>query len=235
MVWIQVLTDPHEYLRSDKIESVSYRLFVKGQSEDWIEVTARPGGKVILQISVNAGNSPKTIKDQKTWQKLVDTRARMVMEEVVRIISNKERQSEIISLQDLISFDFEQEAPQSLDIEVWVWNLTCHNCHRETPVVYPVGAFFGYMLEFNFLSNLPVQLAERFPFFKKGATKGKDGEEYRNTCIHCEQPQPDWLVMESYMELVNTPEVVQEKSRMVVPLTEEEKAEYKKAGISSSW
>lgn len=235
MVWIQVWTDPNEFIRSEKIESVYYRSITKGQSEDWIEVTARPMGKVILQLSLNAGNPQKNAHDQKTWHTLIDTRARLVMAEVIRVISDKEQRSSIISLQDLITFDFEQEAPRSLDIEVWVWNIPCHNCHKETPVVYPVGAFFGYMLEFNFLSNLPLLLAERFPFFKKGAPTGKDGEEYRNTCIHCGETQPDWRVMESYMELVNTPELVQEKSRVVVPLTEAERAGYKKAGISSSW
>jgi hypothetical protein len=53
--------------------------------------------------------------------------------------------------------------------------------------------------------------------------------------MHCGATQPDWRVMESYLELVNTPEIVQEKSRLAVPLTEEEKEEYAKAGISSSW
>jgi len=235
MVWIQVYTDPHEFIRSEKIESVSYRSITKDQSEDWIEIIARPMGKAVLQVPVNTGKFPKTVSDQKTWQRLVDARARQVVAEVIRVVSDKEQRSSIVSLQDLITFDFEKEAPRSLDIEVWVWNIPCHNCQKETPVVYPVGSFFGYMLEFNFLSNLPLLLAERFPFFKKGAPKGKDGEEFRNTCTHCGEPQPDWRVMESYLELVNTPGLVQEKARLVVPLTEEEKLEYKKAGISSSW
>jgi hypothetical protein len=235
MVWIQVGTDPHEFIRSEKIESVYYRSQKKGQSEDWIEIVARPMEKAILQISVNAGNIPKTERDHKTWQKLVNSRAHLVIEEVIRVLSDKEERSKIIALKDLITLDFEQEAPRNLDIEVWVWHIPCHNCHEETPVVYPVGAFFGYMLEFNFLSNLPLLLAEKYPFFKKGATKGKDGEEFRNTCIHCGEPQPDWRVMESYLELVNTPEIVQEKSRLTIPLTDAEKAEYMKAGIDSSW
>jgi len=235
MVWIQVWTDPHEFIRAEKIESVYYRSIRKGQSEDWVEIVAQPMEKVILQIPVNAGNKPKTERDQKTWQRLIDSRARMAIEEVVQVISDKDQSLKIISLKEYVTLDFEQEAPRNLDIDIWVWKIACHNCKKETPVVYPVGAFFGYMLEFNFLSNLPLLLAERYPFFKKGHTKGKDGEEYRNTCTHCGEPLPDSSVMESYLELATHPDIVQEKARLVVPLTEEEKAEYKKAGIDSAW
>jgi hypothetical protein len=235
MVWIQVWTDAHEFIRSDTIESIYYRLLKKGQSEDWVEILARPRDAVILQFPVNAGNFPKTVSDQKTWLRLVEARASQVMAEVIQAIDDPAQKSKMISLKDIVSLDFEQEAPRNLEIEVWVWNIPCHNCHKETPVVYPVGAFFGYMLEFNFLSNLPLLLAEKFPFFKKGSSKGKEGEEYRNACINCGEPQPDWRVMESYMELANTPGIVKEKSKLTVPLTEEEKVEYKKAGMSSTW
>lgn len=235
MVWIQVWTDPHEFIRAEKIESVYYRSLKKGQSEDYIEVVALPMDKVILELSVNAGNKPKTERDQKTWQRLVNSRAHLAIEEVIQVISDKESRSKIVSLKDHITLDFDQEAPRNLDIEVWVWHIPCHNCNKETSVVYPVGAFFGYMLEFNFLSNLPLLLAEKYPFFRKGPTKGKDGEEYHNICIHCGESQPDHRVMESYLELATNPGIIQEKSRLTVPLTEEEKAEYKKAGIDSAW
>ena len=236
MVWIQVWTDPSEYIRSDKIESVYYRPLKKGQDEDWIEVVARPAEKVILQVSVNAGNFPKSGMDQKAWQMLVNARAVQVISEVIGVISDPENKAKAISLKDLIRFDFVQEAPKNLDIEVWVWKIPCHNCKKETPVVYPVGSFFGFMLEFNFLSNLPLLLSEKYPFYKKkGHAKGKEGEEYHNTCTNCGHPQEDWRVMESYLELTTTPEVVSEKTHITVPLTEEEQAEYRKAGISSSW
>ncbi|MCK9581531.1 MAG: hypothetical protein M0Q92_13940 [Methanoregula sp.] len=235
MVWIQVWADTNEFLRSEKIQSVSYRLQKNGQNDDWIEIVAHPMDKVILGICTNAGKIPSIEQDQKAWQKLVNTRAHLVIEEVIRVISDSDQRAKVVSLKDLVIPDFEYEAPGKLDIEIWVWNIPCQNCHKETPVVYPVGAFFGYMLEFNFLSNLPRLLAEKYPFFKKWSAKGKDGEEYRNTCTHCGEPQPDWRVMESYLDLSNNPEIVKEKSRLTVTLTEEEKAEYKKAGINSSW
>lgn len=235
MVWIQVWTDPTEFIRSDTIGSVYYRSIRKGQSEDWIEVVARPQERVILQISVNAGNMPKVDRDIKAWQLLVMTRAVQVITEVIRVISETEPKGKIVSLKDLVAFDFEQEAPKNLDIEIWVWDIACHNCGKETPVVYPVGSFFGFMLEFNFLKNLPLLLAERYNFFKKGSSKGKEGEEFRNACVHCGHSQPDWRVMESYLELVNKPDLVREKVHITVPLTEAEQEEYRKAGISSSW
>lgn len=235
MVWIQVWTDPAEYIRSDKIESVYYRPIRKGQNEDWIEVVARPSEKVILQVSVNAGNIPKSESDQPAWQMLVNARAVQVISEVIRVISDPEKNARAISLKDIVVFDFVQEAPRSLDIEVWVWNIPCHNCQKETPVVYPVGSFFGFMLEFNFLSNLPLILAEKYQFFKKSSNKGKEGGEYRNTCINCGQPQEDWRVMESYLELTTSPGAVKEKVHITVPLTDEEQAQYRKAGISSNW
>ena len=235
MVWIQVWTEPHEFIRSETIESVYYRPLKKGQNEDWIEVVARPSEKVILQVSVNAGNIPKSESDQKSWQMLVNARAIQVISDVVKVISDPDQRANVVSLKDLISFDFVQEAPKNLDIEVWVWDIACHNCGNQTPVVYPVGSFFGFMLEFNFLSNLPLILSEKYPFFKKGPTKGKDGEEYRNACVHCGHTQPDWRVMESYLELAGTPDLVKEKVHITVPLTEEEQSEYRKAGINSSW
>jgi hypothetical protein len=235
MVWIQVWTDPHEFIRADTIESIYYRSLRKGQKEDWIEVITRPHEKVILQISVNTGNLPANGGDQKAWQLLVNARAYDVIGDVVRVINDPALQSKVVHLKDLVVIDFGREAPQTLDIEIWVWDLPCHNCHQDTPVVYPVGAFFGYMLEFNFLSNLPRLLAEHYPFFKKAPVKEKEAEDYRNTCIHCGEPQPDWRVMESYLELVNNPEVVQEKYKLTVPLTEAEQEEYKKADIASTW
>ena len=235
MVWIQVWTDPQDFIRSEKIEAVYYRSLKKGQNEDWIEVVTRPQERVILQVSVNAGNFPKTETDQKAWQMLVNARALQVISEVIRVISDPDQRAKVISLKDLIAFDFVQEAPRNLDIEVWVWKIPCHNCGKETPVVYPVGSFFGFMLEFNFLSNLPLLLSEKYPFYKKAHAKGKEGEDYRNTCVNCGHAQEDWRVMESYLELVNTPGAVQEKVQLTVPLTDDEQAEYRKAGISSSW
>jgi len=235
MVWIQVWTDPSEYIRSDKIESVYYRPLKGAPSEDWIEIVARPSEKVLLQVSVSAGSFPKGEREQKAWELLVNARAVQVISEVIRVISDPEKNARAISLKDIVVFDFVQEAPKNLDIEVWVWNIPCHNCKKETPVVYPVGSFFGFMLEFNFLSNLPVLLAKKYPFYKKGAAKGKEGAEYHNTCTNCGHLQEDWRVMESYMELTTTPEKVKEKIHITVPLTEEEQAEYRKAGISSSW
>jgi hypothetical protein len=190
---------------------------------------------VILQISVNAGNYPKNAGDQKAWHTLVDNRAFQIVSEVIRITSDPKLRARTIHLKDLVSLDFKQEAPHSLDIEIWVWDITCHNCHQKTPVVYPVGAFFGYMLEFNFLSNLPLMLAENYPFFRKAQAQKKDAEEYRNTCIHCQEIQPDWRVMESYLELVNCPEIIQEKFMLTVPLTDDERREYQKAGITPAW
>lgn len=235
MVWIQVWTDPQEFIRSETIESVYYRPIKKGQDEDWIEVVARPSEKVILQVSVSAGSFPKSESDQQAWQMLVNARAIQVISDVVRIISDQDQRANVVSLKDLITFDFVQEAPRNLDIEIWVWNISCHNCGKDTPVVYPVGSFFGFMLEFNFLTNLPLLLSEKYPFFRKAPSIGKEGEEYRNVCQHCGHPQPDWRVMESYLELVNKPEHVKEKIHITVPLTAEEQAEYRKAGISSSW
>jgi hypothetical protein len=235
MVWIQGWTDPHEFIHAEKIESVYYRSIKKGNKEDWIEIIARPQEKVILQISMNTGNIPNNTSDLKAWHHLIDTRAFLVVNDVIRIIGDPKLRTQTIHLKDLISLDFGKEAPHTLDIEIWVWDIPCHNCHHETPVVYPVGAFFGYMLEFNFLSNLPLLLAEHYPFFLKAAAKGKESEEYHNTCIHCGEPQPDWRVMESYLELVNTPDAVQEKFMLTVPLTDEERVEYQRAGIASTW
>jgi|WetSurMetagenome_2_1015567.scaffolds.fasta_scaffold369284_1 hypothetical protein len=235
MVWIQAWADPHEFIHADKIESVYYRSTKKGQKEDWIEIIARPQEKVLLQFSVNAGNYPQNTADQKAWHTLVDARAYQVVTEVIQIISDPKLRTKTIHLKDLVTPDFGQEAPHTLDIEIWVWDIPCHNCHQETPVVYPVGAFFGYMLEFNFLSNLPKILAEHYPFFKKSPAKGKDADEYRNTCIHCGASQPDNRVMESYLELVNAPESVQEKVKLTIPLTDEERIEYQKAGMASTW
>ena len=235
MVWIQAWSDPHEFIHAKKIESIYYRSIKKGQKEDWIEIIARPQEKVILQIALNAGNLPTSPNDLKAWHTLVDARAFQVVTDVIRIISDPTHRTMTVHLKDLVSLDFGQEAPHTLDMEIWVWDLPCQNCHQNTPVVYPVGAFFGYMLEFNFLSNLPLLLAEHYPFFKKGAAKGKEGEEYHNTCIHCGEPQPDWCVMESYMELAHTPEHVQEKFKLTVPLTEEERVEYQRTGMASTW
>ncbi|PKL65312.1 MAG: hypothetical protein CVV32_04820 [Methanomicrobiales archaeon HGW-Methanomicrobiales-3] len=235
MVWIQVWTDPQEFIRSETIESVYYRPLPKGTDEDWIEVVARPSEKVILQVSVNAGAFPKSENDQQSWQMLFNARAIQVIADVVKIISDPDQKANIVSLKDLITFDFVQEAPRNLDIEIWVWDLACHHCGKETPVVYPVGSFFGFMLEFNFLSNLPLLLSEKYPFYTKAPQKGKEGEEFHNTCQHCGHSQPDWRVMESYLELVNRPERVKEKVHITVPLTAEERDEYRKAGISSSW
>ncbi len=235
MVWIQVWTDPQEFIRSDTIVAVSYRIVKQGKSEDIIEVIAQPSGKIILKVPVNAGKYPANEHDQKTWQMLVNARALQVMGEVTRVISETEPKGKIISLKDLVAFDFELEAPKDLDIEVWVWELPCHNCEKQTPVVYPVGSFFGFMLEFNFLKNLPVILAERYPFYTKKPAKGRDGDEFHNSCVHCGHAQPDWRVMESYLEVVNTPGLVKEKVHITVPLTETEQEEYRKAGISSSW
>jgi hypothetical protein len=235
MVWIQAWTDSHEFIHADKIESMYYRSIKKGHKEDWIEVIARPQEKVILQFSVNAGNFPQNAADQKTWHALVDARAYQIVNEVIRIISDPKLRAKTLHLKDYITPDFGHEAPHTLDIEIRVWDIPCHNCHQDTPVVYPVGAFFGYMLEFNFLSNLPKILAAQFPFFKKAAAKGKDAEEYRNTCIHCGEPQTDSRVMESYLEMANKPDLVQEKLTLTVPLTDEERVEYQKAGISSTW
>jgi hypothetical protein len=235
MVWIQAWADPHEFIHAGKIESVYYRSIKKGHKEDWIELVASPQEKVILQFSVNAGNYPKNAADQKAWHTLVDARAFQIVTEVIRTISDPALSTKIIHLKELIKPDFGREAPHTLDIEIWIWDISCHSCHQNTPVVYPVGAFFGYMLEFNFLSNLPKLLAEHYPFFRMTRTEGKEEEEYRNTCTHCGESQPDWLVMESYLELVNTPDVVSEKFMLNVPLTEEERNQYQKAGIASAW
>jgi hypothetical protein len=235
MVWIQAWTDPHEFIHAKKIESIYYRPVTVGDREDTIEIIARPHEKVLLQISVNAGNLPTAPNDQKAWQKLVDARALLAVSEVIRVISDPELRSQVIQLKDYIAPEFGEDAPLSLDIEVWVWEIPCQNCHQKTPVVYPVGAFFGYMLEFNFLSRLPILLAGQFPFFKKGPAKGKDGEEYRNTCTHCGEPQPDFRVMESYLELVNKPDIVQKKMKITVPLTDKERIEYQRAGMASTW
>lgn len=235
MVWIQVWSDPNEFIRSEKITSVSYRMAKTAAGQDWIEVVAEPMGRVILQASVRAGEIPRAGPGQKSWLRLVDARARLVMREVIRIISDKEQRAKMVSLHDLVIPDFEQEVPDNLSIEIQVWNIPCHHCHKETPVVYPVGAFFGYMLEFNFLSNLPRMLAEKYPFFKKAPAQETDAGEYRNTCVHCGEPQPDWCVMESYLEITNTPSLVTEKAQITVPLTDDEKAEYRKAGITPGW
>ncbi|NMB79324.1 MAG: hypothetical protein GYA23_09560 [Methanomicrobiales archaeon] len=235
MVWIQVWSVPHEYIRAEKIESVYYRTLTKGRSEDWIEILVRPMEKPVLQVCLNIGADPKTGEERKAWHQLAERRAGLVLEEVIRIISDKEHRTKMVSLKDLVDLDFTEEAPTSLDMEIWVWNLPCQTCGKETPVVYPVGAFFGYMLEFNFLSNLPRLLAEKFRFFKKGEGSTKEAGEYHNTCIHCGSAQPDWRVMESYLDLATHPDQVSEKSHITVPLTEAEKAEYKKAGIDPDW
>jgi|MTBAKMStandDraft_1061839.scaffolds.fasta_scaffold05121_5 hypothetical protein len=119
-----------------------------------------------------------------------------------------------------------KKGPESVIVEIWVWNMECYSCHNLTEVVYPEGEFYGYSLELNTLENLPVKIAEKYPTMKIVDKKTKDITEYGNTCSHCGAYQGDWFVFEDYLNYVYSPELLTERIFLEIPLTDDERIYY---------
>jgi hypothetical protein len=229
MSWVQVWTGEAGWIHTKTIQMLTFRHVKKGRKEDWIEVVALPQQRVILQTCLNVGTSPKGEGDRKVWNTIVESRAQTVIAEVVRIISDRKYDGHLIQLRNLYTLNFEREPPETVDIDVWVWDIPCSSCHSYTPVVCPVGSHFGQSTSAATFANLALNIAERYPFYKKIPVHDKDTGEWSSTCINCGAPQDEWRVMESYLTAPGEEGARVEKTTFTIPLTEEERASYTKA------
>jgi hypothetical protein len=229
MSWVQVWTGETGWIQSETIQMLTYRHMKRGRKEDWVEVVAHPQQRVLLQTCLNVGTCPKGEGDRKAWNAVVESRAQIVIAEVIRIISDRKYHGRIIQLRNTYTLTFDRDAPKTVDIDVWVWDIACPSCHAYTPVVCPVGSHFGQSSSPVSFTNLGPLIAERYPFYRKIPGHDREGGEYASTCINCGAPQDEWRVMESYLTSPGEDGSRVEKTTFIIPLTEEERAGYAKA------
>lgn len=119
------------------------------------------------------------------------------------------------------------KAPLKMSIEIWSWEKECYKCKKYTPVIFPVGDFFGESVGYHSLENLPKFLAQNYPCYRNNIQNFKNPEDYANACPHCGAYQGDFYIMEDYFEIAYSPEVADRKT-LDIPLTDEERIYYGK-------
>jgi hypothetical protein len=100
--------------------------------------------------------------------------------------------------------DLYQEALDELasirEIPIYKWLKKCWSCGKETPVVtydfmdfvfYPIGS----------IEKLDLFLRQKYPFVKTKYSSTMELDVVTNICVHCEELQGNWFIMEDFREM----------------------------------